>query len=113
MLECLHLEALDLRVAADFLLLLGDSRRPRRLGVELELEIVRGHTGDHCEGFLSLPRGILQLATLVDCSWLGGSPSCVDCAAPEEWVRLGDADLACTSPSGCIATTRSSLPGSK
>ena len=28
-----------------------------------------------CEGFLSLPRGRSQLATLVDCSWLGGSPS--------------------------------------
>jgi len=29
-----------------------------------------------CEGFLSLPRERLQLATLVDCLWLGGSPSC-------------------------------------
>jgi len=29
-----------------------------------------------CEGLLSLPRGRSQLATLVDCSWLGGSPSC-------------------------------------
>ena len=51
-------------------------------GVELKLVIVRGHTEDHCEGFLSLPRGILQLATLVDCLWLGGSLSCVDSAAP-------------------------------
>jgi len=30
-----------------------------------------------CEGFLSLLCGILQLATQVDCSWLGGSPSSV------------------------------------
>ena len=29
-----------------------------------------------CEGFLSLPHERSQLATIVDCSWLGGSLSC-------------------------------------
>jgi len=66
-----------------------------------------------CEGFLSLPRGRSQLATLVECSWLGGSPSC-------EWIARGiaeglplDCQLGRDPSSGCIATMRTSLPGSK
>jgi len=41
-----------------------------------------------CEGFLSLFHGRSQLATLVDCSWLGGSPSWSGCAAPAEGLAL-------------------------
>jgi hypothetical protein len=65
-----------------------------------------------CEGFLSLPRGKSQLATLVDCSWLEGSSSCVGCVAPIEGLAL-EYQLARDPSSGCIATTRTSLPGSK
>ena len=36
-------------------------------------EFVRGCCASPAEGLI---------ATLVDCSWLGGSPSCVDSAAP-------------------------------
>jgi len=58
-----------------------------------------------CEGFLSLPRGRSQLATPVDCSWLGGSPS---------WSGFAlDCQLVRDPSSGCIATTRTSLPRSK
>jgi hypothetical protein len=65
-----------------------------------------------CEGFLSLPRGRSQLATLVDCSWLGGSPSYVGCAALAGGLAL-EFQLARDPLSGCIATMRTSLPGSK
>jgi hypothetical protein len=65
-----------------------------------------------CEGFLSLPHGRSQLVTLVDCSWLGGSSSCVGCAAPAEGLTL-ECQLARDPSSGCIAITRTSLPGSK
>jgi len=66
-----------------------------------------------CEGFLSLPRGRSQLGTLVDCSWLGGSPSCeCGCVAPAEGLAL-DCQLARDPSSGCITTMRTSLPGSK
>jgi len=54
-----------------------------------------------CEGFLSLSRGRSQLATLVS-----------GCAAPAEGLPL-DYQLARDPSSGCIATMRSSLPGSK
>jgi hypothetical protein len=65
-----------------------------------------------CEGFLSLPHGRSQLATLVDCSWLGGSPSCVGRAAPAGGLAL-ECQLAHDPLSRCIATTRTSLPESK
>jgi hypothetical protein len=65
-----------------------------------------------CERFLSLPHGRTQLATLVDCSWLGGSPSCVGCAAPAEGLAL-ECQLARDPSSGCIATTSTSLTGNK
>ena len=65
-----------------------------------------------CEGFLSPPRGRSQLATLVDCSWLGVSPSCSVCAASAEGLAL-DCQLAHDPSSGRIATMRTSLPGSK
>ena len=65
-----------------------------------------------CEGFLSLPRGRSQLATLVDCSWLGGSHLMSGCAAPAEGLAL-DCQLARDPSSGCMATTRTSLSGSK
>ena len=65
-----------------------------------------------CEGFLSLPRGRSQLATLVDSSWFGGSPSCERCAGPAEGLAL-NCQLARDQSSGCIATTRTSLLGSK
>jgi hypothetical protein len=63
-------------------------------------------------GFLSLSYGRLQLTTLVDCSWLEGSPYCVGCAAPAKGLAL-ECQLARDPSSGCIATMRTSLPGSK
>ena len=50
--------------------------------------------------------------TLVDCSWLVWSSSCVGCAAP--YLGFGVwCQLARESPSEWITTTRSSLPASK
>jgi len=65
-----------------------------------------------CEGFLSLSHGRSQLAALVDCSWLGGSPSWSGCVAPAKGLAL-NCQLARDPSSGCIATTRTSLPRSK
>ena len=50
--------------------------------------------------------------TLVDCSWLVWSSSCVGCAAPY-WGFGMWCQLAREPPSEWIATTRSSLPVSK
>ena len=58
-----------------------------------------------CEGFLSLPRGRSHLATLVNRSWQGGSPSWSGCAVPTEGLTL-NCKLARDPSSGCIATMR-------
>ena len=50
--------------------------------------------------------------TLVDCSWLVWSSSCVGCAAPY-WGFGVWSQLAREPPSEWIATTRTSLPASK
>jgi len=81
-------------------------------GVEL---VIRDCFEPHqviCEGFLSLPRGRSQLATLVDCSWLGGFPSWSGCAVFAEGLAL-NCQLARDPSNGCIATMRTSLSGSK
>jgi len=81
-------------------------------GLEL---VIRDYFEPHqviYEGFLSLLRGRSQFATLVDCPWLGGSPSWSRYAAPAEDLAL-DCQLARDPSSGCIATMRTSLPGSK
>jgi hypothetical protein len=89
---------------------------PRRLGaariVERRLVIVSGSDRGDCEGFLSLSRGRSRKASLVDCSWLVWSLSCVGCAAPGCRFSLW-CQLACEPLSGWIATTRTSLLASK
>ena len=65
-----------------------------------------------CEGFLSLPRGRSQLATLWIARGMEDPHLVSGCAAPAEGLAL-DCQLARDPSSGCIATTRSSLPGSK
>ena len=80
---------------------------PRRLGaariIEWRVVIVRGSWP-----FLGgEPKG-----TLVDCSWLVWSSSCVGCAAPY-WGFGVWCQLAREPSSEWIATTRSSLPVSK
>ena len=87
----MHLEALVHRVCCGFLLLFDDSRHRRRFGaaggVELDLEVVRGHTGDLVRGSWSFPTGDSRKDTLVECMWLGGSLSCVDGVAPDSGLR--------------------------
>ena len=65
-----------------------------------------------CEGFLSLLCERSRLTTLVNCSWLGGSPFWSGCAAPAESLAL-NYQLARDPSSGCIDATRTSLPQSK
>jgi len=57
-------------------------------GVELVIEDCFEPHQVICEGFLSLPHGRSQLATLVDCSWFEGSTSWSGCVAPAEGLAL-------------------------
>ena len=70
-------------------------------------------SSDHgdCEGSWPFPSGEPK-GTLVDCSWLVWSSSCVSYAAPY-WGFGVWSQLAREPPSEWIATTRSSLPLSK
>ena len=74
LLECLHLEALGVRVSLWIsLVTLGGCPPPRWLGaariVERRVVIVSGFDHGDCEGFLTFPGGESK-GTLVDCSWL-------------------------------------------
>ena len=74
LLECLHLEALGVRVSLrDSLVTSWWLPPPRLLGatriVERRLVIVSGSNRGDCEGFLTFPRWRAK-GTLVDCSWL-------------------------------------------
>jgi hypothetical protein len=116
LLEWLHLEALDdcvsLRVSLvtiggcrhlDGLVQRGSSSRGRWLSLAPIVVIVRGSW--------PFPGGELK-CTLMDCSWLLWSPSCVGCVAPD--CRLGVWYLlAREPPSGWIATTGTSLQANK
>ena len=115
LLECLHLEALGVRVSLWIsLVTLGGCRHLDSLEQRGSLSggwwlspapiVVIGGSWPFPGG---APKG-----TLVDCSWLVWSSSCVGCAAPYwgfgEWCQL-----AREPPSEWIATTRTSLPASK
>ena len=116
LLEWLHLEALGIRVSLWIsLVTLGDcrhldgfeqlrsSRGGRFLSLASIMVIVRGSW--------PFPGGEPK-GTLVDCSWLVWSSSCVGCAAPY-WGFGVWSQLAREPPSEWIATTRTSLPASK
>jgi hypothetical protein len=116
LLECLHLEALGVRVSLwDSLITLGgcchldgleqrgSSSRGWWLSLVLIVVIVRGSwpfpSGE--------PKG-----TLVNCSWLVWSSSCVGCVAPY-WGFGVWCQLAREPPSEWITATRTSFPASK
>ena len=88
---------------------------PRRLGaariVERRVVILSGSDRGDCEGFLTFP-GRERKGTLVDCSWLVWSSSCVDCVAPY-WGFGVWSQLAREPSSEWIATTKTSLSASK
>ena len=88
---------------------------PRWLGaariVERRKVLVSGFDRGDCEWFLTFPRRRAK-RTLVDCSWLVWSSSCVGCASPY-WGFGVWCQLAREPPSVWIATTRTSLPTSK
>jgi hypothetical protein len=65
-----------------------------------------------CEGFLSLPRGSSRIGYSSGARSLEDPHLVSGCAAPAESLTF-DSQLARDPSSGCIATTRSSLPGSK
>jgi hypothetical protein len=65
-----------------------------------------------CEGFLSLPHGSLRIGYSSGARGLEDPHLVSGCAAPAESLTL-DSQLARDLSSGCIATTRSSLPVSK
>jgi hypothetical protein len=65
-----------------------------------------------CEGFLSLPRRSLRIGYSSEARGLEDPYLVSGCVAPAEGLTL-DSQLARDPSSGCIATTRSSLPGSK
>jgi hypothetical protein len=65
-----------------------------------------------CEGFLSLSRGSSQIGYSSRARGLEDLYLVSGCAAPAEGLTL-DSQLARDPSSGCIATTRSSLPESK
>ena len=116
LLECLHLKALGVRVSLwDLLVTLGSCHHLD--GLE--------QRGSSSRGWWLSPAPIVVIMrgswpfpggepkdTLVNCSWLVWSSSCVGCAAPywrfDVWCQL-----AREPPSEWIATTRSSLPSSK
>ena len=116
LLECLHLEALGIRVSLQVWLVTidgchhldgleqrGSSSRGWWLSLAPIVVIVRGSW--------PFPGGEPK-GTLVDCSWLVWSSSCVGCAAPY-WGFGVWSQLAREPPSEWIATTRTSLPASK
>ena len=116
LLEWLYLEALAIRVLLwislitlggyhhlDGLERRGSSSGGRCLSLAPIVEIVRGSW--------PFPGGEPK-GTLVDCSWLVWSSSCVGCAAPY-WGFGVWSQLAREPPSEWIATTRTSLPASK
>jgi hypothetical protein len=116
LLECLHLEALDVHVSLWILLVAlggcyhlngleqrGSSSGERWLSLAPIVVIVRGSWSFPDRE----PKG-----TLVDCSWLVWSLSCVGCAAPY-WGFGVWCQLAREPPSQWIATIRTSLPTSK
>jgi hypothetical protein len=81
----------------------GSSSGERCLSLALIVVIVRGSwpfLGEESKG------------TLVDCSWLVWSTSCISCAAPY-WGFGMWWQLVHEPPSECITTTRISLPASK
>ena len=87
LLECLHLEALGVRVSLwGFACYSWWLPPPRWLGaariVERRVVIVSGSDRGDCEGFLTFPRRRAKRYSsglLIAC----GSPSCVGCAAPD------------------------------
>ena len=114
--ECLHLEALGVRVLLrDSFVTLGGCRHldglEQRgslsegwwLSLALIVVIVRGSW--------PFPGGAPK-GTLVDCSWLVWSSSYVGCAAPY-WGFGVWCQLAREPPSEWIATMRTSLPANK
>ena len=115
-LECLHLEALGVRVSLrDLLVTLGGCRHLDSLeqqgllsgdwwlSLALIMVIVMGSW--------PFPGGEPK-GTLVDCSWLVWFSSCVGCAAPY-WGFGVFCQLAHEPTSEWIATTRTSLSASK
>jgi hypothetical protein len=116
LLECLHLEALGIRVSLqDSLVTLGGCRlldgleqwgsssRGRCLSPASVVVIVRGSW--------PFPGGERKY-TQVDCSWFVWSSSYVGCVAPY-WEFGVWCQLACEPPSEWIATARASLPAIK
>jgi hypothetical protein len=65
-----------------------------------------------CKGFLILLRGSSRIRYSSGARGLEDPHLVCDCAAPAEGSTL-DSRLAREPTSGCIATTESSLPGSK
>jgi hypothetical protein len=65
-----------------------------------------------CEGFLSLPRGSSRIGYSSGARGLKDPHLISGCVAPVEGLTL-DSQLTHDPSSGCIATTRTSLPGSK
>jgi hypothetical protein len=65
-----------------------------------------------CEGFLSLPRRSSRIGYSSGARGLEDPLLVSGCVAPAEGLTL-DSQLAHDPSSGCIATTRTSLPGSK
>jgi hypothetical protein len=116
MLECLHLVALGVHVLLwDSLVTLGGCRHLD--GLE--------QRGSSSGGWWLSPTPIMVIVrgswpfsggepkgTLVNCSWLVWSSSCVGCAAPY-WEFGVWCQLAHEPPSEWIATTGTSLPASK
>jgi hypothetical protein len=77
----------------------------------LSEKVFRASPSD-CEGFLSLPRGSSRIGYSSGARGLEDPHLVSVCAAPAEGLTL-DSWLARDPSSGCIATTRSSLPGRK
>jgi hypothetical protein len=116
LLEYLHLEALGVHVSLwDSLVTLGDCHHLD--GLE--------QWGSSSEGWWLSPAPIMVIVrgswpfpggeskcTLVDCSCLVWSSSCIGCAAPY-WGFGVWCQLACEPPSEWIATMRTSLSASK
>jgi hypothetical protein len=98
------------------LLLLGVSRHPRRLGAVVVIELAIGDlfepSPSDYEWFLILLHGSSRIGYSSGARGLEDPHLVSGCAAPAEGSTL-DSWLARDPSSGCIATTRSSLPGSK
>jgi hypothetical protein len=87
-----------------------DSLEQRRW-LSSQLEIV-GALTECCKGILILPHGSSQIRYSSGARGLEDPHLVCSCVAPTEGSTL-DSRLAHEPTSGCIATTRSSLPGSK